>query len=411
MRRVGERGERAARHGLPHRKEGEGAEGTGAGANPSEGATQLAEDSRGAAALRTERTTKASAGAPRERRRPGHPLARHAALRVGILPGGLFLVLTVSFFLVNALPSDPARVILGNLASRPQIAQLKRALGLDHSLWERYGHYLDQLFAHASQGTSYYTHESINAAIVHRLASSAELGLCAIALALVYGVLLGTVNAYFRGRLSGRLSGALIGVGQATPDFVLGLAGTFVFFYLLHVLPAPTGQLSPGMAPPPTRTGAVLIDALLSGMWSTAASAAAHLVLPVAALAVAYSVVFARVARSTIGEALEAPHTEFARACGLPERTVVRYAYKAARGPLVTYLAIVTAGMIGGIAVVETLFSWNGLGQWAVSAILTEDIPAVQGFVLLSGAITLVTYVAGDILSHALDPRLGFHSR
>jgi ABC-type dipeptide/oligopeptide/nickel transport system permease component len=121
-----------------------------------------------------------------------------------------------------------------------------------------------------------------------------------------------------------------------------------------------------------------------------------------------YSVGFGRTARALLGSLLDSEYVHFARACGLPEWRVVQYALLGARASLLTYAAIVLAALIGGDAIIEFVFSWNGFGQWGVNSMLRFDVPAVQAFVLLTGTLTLSVYFVLDLLSARLDPRIRF---
>jgi ABC-type dipeptide/oligopeptide/nickel transport system permease component len=197
-----------------------------------------------------------------------------------------------------------------------------------------------------------------------------------------------------------------VALTQAVPDYVLGLLGALLFFYVLRILPAPIGQIGLTVAQPTHITGAAFLDALLSGNGAALSDAFGHLVLPVLALGIANSVVFARVTRSTMATALETAHVEFARAQGLSEWRVVRQAFRASKIPVITYSATVAAGLVGGDAIIEQVFNWQGIGQWAVTGLLNDDLPVVQGFVLLSGSITLLAYLIADLLVLKADPRI-----
>lgn len=331
-------------------------------------------------------------------------LLRYAARRLAFVPPGLFVIATLSFFLTHLTPSDPARAVLGTIAPPSAVAQFNHQFGLDRSIWSQYTSYLGHLIR-GQLGDSYYTGESVWHAMISRITSSVELIVLALVAALFLGVMVGVMGAYFRGRVGDRAATAVISFGQAVPDFVVGLVASYVLFFQLGLLPAPAGQLSFAATPPPRVTGAALVDSVLAGQWTTARDALDHLVVPVLALTLTAAVVFARVSKSTLGEALDAAHSEYARACGLSERIVVSQALRTITTPLLTYLAVIVAGSIGGVAVVETLVGWQGLGQWAVEAMNHRDLPSVQGIVLLSGTITFIVYIVGDILSGLLDPR------
>src|SRR5690606_23717893 len=137
-------------------------------------------------------------------------------------------------------------------------------------------------------------------------------------------------------------------------------------------------------------------------------NALGHAVLPVVALGIAYAAYFAKTTRSVMGRELAASQVEFARACGLPERRVAYYAYLAARTPILTYVAMLFGSLLRGAAILETLFSWRGQGQWGLGGVLRLDVPIIQGFVLTCGFLTLVIFLVLDILGLLLDPRISY---
>lgn len=355
----------------------------------------------------------AAAGVPDEEAPDGAPgrsaagsgLRKYILIRLCFVPLGALGVATLSFFLVNLVPSDPVRALLGNLATPAQIRATTRQLGLDKGLWDRYASYLNGLL-HGTLGRSYYGGGSVGGEIVSRLASSAELVAGGFIVAWLLGVTLGGLAAYRAGGLLDRVLSGVVALTQAVPDYVLGLLGALFFFYVLRVLPAPIGQIGLTVSQPRHITGAAFIDSLLSGNGAALPDAFGHLVLPVLALGIANSVVFARVTRSTMSSALETAHVEFARAQGLSEWRVVRQAFRASKIPVITYSATVAAGLLGGDAIIEKVFNWQGVGQWAVTGLLKNDLPVVQGFVLLSGCVTLLAYLIADLLALKADPRI-----
>lgn len=333
------------------------------------------------------------------------PGARYLLLRLGFVPIGALAVATLSFFFVNLIPSDPVRAFLGSLATPAQILATQRKLGLDQSVWDRYISYLNGLF-HGSLGSSYYGGQPVIDAIGQRITSSAELIVPAFILAYLIGVTLGGIGAYYKGRAADRAAGLVIALTQSIPDYVVGLVGVFFLFYVLHLLPAPTGQLSLTIIPPPAVTNASFVDAVIAGNGPAISDSLQHLIMPVLALGIANSVVFARITRETLSRSLASAHIEFARARGLPEWQVVRQAFRVSRIPVITYSATVIASLIGGDAIVEQVFNWQGIGQWGVQGLLRSDLPVVQGFVLLSGVVTLLAYLAADLIIFRADPRI-----
>jgi ABC-type dipeptide/oligopeptide/nickel transport system permease component len=346
---------------------------------------------------------------PRAARRPRGMtrVGSYALRRLAILPFAIILVATLAFALVNLLPGDPARVIAGDVSSQEQVTQIRAELGLDEPLLERYKTFVSDL-AQGSLGTSYYTKTPVATEIRQRLPGTLELTILSVALASLIGISLGIVGAYFSGRLPDRGVRSFIVVAQSIPDFFLGLILIYVLFFLLGVAPAPVGQLGLLDEPPPHVTGSIMVDAALAGQWDTLGSALRHAMLPVITLGIFFSAFLAKITRSVLREAMASDHVEFARACGLSERTAVGYALKSVRVPIITYVGLLLAILSGGAAIVETVFAWNGIGQWAVQAILRLDVPSIQGFVVVVGLIALTVYLVTDLIVLAVDPRVKY---
>ncbi|QOC92319.1 ABC transporter permease [Micromonospora craniellae] len=332
---------------------------------------------------------------------------RYARRRTLFLPVGLLSVIVLAFLLVNALPGNPAGVIAGPAASPTELAEIERRLGLDQPLWERFVTYLDNL-VRGDLGSSYYTDRPILDEILRFAPATLELVFLSLTLAALLGIGLGTLGAYRRGTVADRTSRFVVTTFQSIPDFFLALLLIYLLFYLAGWAPAPVGRLGLMDEPPPTVTGALLLDSLLSGDMGTFRSAVAHSVLPVLTLGIYYSAYFARSTYASLAPALESKQVEFARASGLRERTVLAYAFRQARTPILTYGGILLAALLGGAAIIETIFSWGGFGEWAIDSILQLDIPAVQGFILAAGLGTLLAFTALDILVAALDPRVRY---
>ena len=324
--------------------------------------------------------------------------------RVLFIPAGLLVVATISFALVHLTPGDPALQLTGGLATETQLAEVRTRLGLDIPIATRYVEYVRDLVK-LDLGTSYFTNRPIWREILDRLPNSLELVVMALFVATGWGLVLGYMGALYRERWPDRLSRTMIGFSQSVPDFFVALVLIYWFFFALGVVPAPVGRLGILAEAPPRVTGGIIVDSLIAGRWGLAFTAIKHSVLPVLTLGLIYSAYLARVARASLGTALESSAIEFAIACGLRRRTVIRYALHEAATPVLTYGAILFSALIGGAAIVEIVFSWNGLGQWGVQRILSLDIPAIQGFVVVVGFIALVTYLVLDIAVAIVDPR------
>lgn len=334
-----------------------------------------------------------------------HSLVRMIAARIVALPVLMFVVATLTFFLVHSLPGDPARDIAGTYATPAVLQQIREQLGISGSIWSQYTTFLKDLF-HGSLGTSYASHATITSEIGQRFFPTLELAAAAVLFALVWGLLLGVVSAWWANRRPDSIVRGVVSLEQAVPDFVAGLVLIFLLTFKTGVLPQPTGQLGLLDAAPPVHTHAALIDAIIAGQWSIAWTAFQHLILPAVSLGFVIAAAFARVSRSTLKSALEGPQIEFARACGLRSRQVLYYASTTARTPVITLLAMVGGAVLGGTAIIENVFSWGGLSAWGVTSIIKKDVPSVLGFVIVTGAITIICFLVLDVIVLLLDPRV-----
>jgi ABC-type dipeptide/oligopeptide/nickel transport system permease component len=332
---------------------------------------------------------------------------RFFARRLLFIPAALLIVATCAFWLIELLPGDPARILAGTLASDERIEQIRDELGLSAPASERYVDYVRGI-GRGDLGTSYFSGRPVSEEITLYLPATIELIAGSLILATLIGVALGTAGAYYQGRAGDRITRWIVTIFQSVPDFFLALILIYLLYFILGLAPAPAGRLG-FFDPVPVRvTGFLYADAAIAGDWQTLRVALARGILPTLTLGLVYSAYFAKAARSSVGESLQSQQVTFARACGLRERTVLRYALLDARTPILTFVGILFAALIGAAAIVETVFAWNGLGQWALTAILRNDVPAIRGFVLVSGLVTLLVFLVIDVVVALLDPRVSY---
>jgi ABC-type dipeptide/oligopeptide/nickel transport system permease component len=334
-------------------------------------------------------------------------ILRMAGKRLVILPVSLLILVTFTFALVELMPGNPAVAIAGQFATPEQIERIEDELGLNDPLPVRYVDYLSAALR-GDLGTSFFTGRSVTDELLRRLPATIELVALAIIFAAIVGVTLGSIGAYFRRGWYDRFSRFSITLFQSVPDFLVALLSIYFLFFLAGLAPTPVGQLGLATASVERVTGFLLIDSLLTGRPDAFVEYLRHLMLPVFSLGIVYSAYFGKTARSTMGSALMSPQVEFARACGLGEWKAVRYAFLAARTPILTFGAILFGALVGGAAIIEIIFSWGGAGQWALEAILSLDVPVIQGFILAAGTLTIVLYLALDVAVLLLDPRVRY---
>ncbi|MDM0035160.1 ABC transporter permease [Variovorax sp. J22P271] len=311
-----------------------------------------------------------------------------------------------TFFLTRVLPGDAASFLASGQATPAEVAQLRQSLGLDRPLPEQLLHYLAQL-ARGDWGRSFTTGQAVTADLLQRLPASLELTFFAFGLALATGIPLGVAAATRPGSWIDHLCRAIGTAGSCAPTFVVGLLLIYAFYFLLGWAAEPIGRIDALVAPPPTRSGFLLVDALLAGDGAAWRSALSHLLLPGLSMALFSVAPLARITRSAMLAVLASDFMRSARALGLPRRRVLfGYALRNALLPVLTTLGMVFSYMLGANVVVEKLFAWPGIGSYALDALMASDPAPVQGFVLLVATLFALVNLLVDLAGAAADPRL-----
>jgi oligopeptide transport system permease protein len=295
---------------------------------------------------------------------------------LGAIPT-LFVVVTVTFFLMRLAPGGPFDQ---EQALTPEIqANLEAAYGLDQPLWVQYGRYLGGLVRGEFGPSFKYRDFTVTELIREGLPVSLTLGLCALLLAIAIGVPLGVFAALHQNGPADALIRSLAVIGIALPGFVMAPLLALIFGIHLRWLPVA------GWEPGSLRT----------------------LVLPVTALALPLSAYLVRLVRASLLEVLTSGFVRAARARGLPERTVIaRHALKAALIPVVSYLGPAAAAVLTGSLVIETIFGIPGMGRYLVQGALNRDYTLVMGMVIVYASLTLAFNLIVDLLYGWLDPRV-----
>ena len=291
----------------------------------------------------------------------------------------IFIVVTISFFLIRFAPGGPFNL---ERALPPQImANMMRAYQLDQPLWVQYVHYIWNVL-HLDFGPSYiYRDFTVTQLIFQSLPYSLEIGTFAMLLAVIGGVAVGTFAALRQNRAVDYLLMSVATVGLTVPNFVIGPILSLVF--------------------------AVGLRWASAGGWG--GGDFRDLTLPVIALGLPELAIFARLTRGAMIEALHADHVRTARAYGLPARVVVVvHALRGALLPVVTYLAPAAAAVLTGSVVIETIFSIPGVGRYFVTGALNRDYTLVMGTVVLIAVFIIVFNLVVDLLYAVLDPRVRY---
>lgn len=326
--------------------------------------------------------------------------------RLAFLIPQLLVATILSFSLVKLLPGDPAVLVLGIGAGTPgAVERMRDRLGLDDPLPVQYGKYLNNV-VQGDWGASWFTKQPVLEDLAIRLPSTLELIILSLVICVIVGIVVGMITAM---RPTGLLNRFLTWYGYlagAIPDFWMGLLLIFLLFYLWGIAPAPVGQLSINVDPPAERTHVLLLDCILAGDWQAFRSALEHLMLPVLTLVLIYTQPVLKMTNATVMRVKNEPFIVAAKAFGLRTRTRYWYMLRNALPPIITNIGNMFVFLLGGAVLVETVFAWNGVGQFAVESVLRKDFFPIQGFILLAAAFTMFVYLAVDILYALVDPRV-----
>jgi len=325
--------------------------------------------------------------------------------RFGLLAITLFGLTLVVFSVSHIAPGDPARLAAGPDANQEQIELIRKEFGLDEPLPVQYVTYLGNLLR-GDLGRSIRTRHDVRQDIRDFLPATLELVFCAMLLAVTLGIASGILAAVYRDTwLDHVLRLASIG-GVAVPMFWLALMLQLVFALWFNLMPS-GGRLALTMSPPATLTGFFLVDSLLAWDWPTFQSALTHILLPALVLS---SPSLAAVTRMMRADMLDTVSREFvtnARACGLAERLIVaKYVLKNALIPTLTLIGLRYGWMLGGTVLVETVFDWPGIGQYAVQSSVSSDFMPVMAVTIVIGLNFALANLVVDLLYGVLDPRV-----
>jgi peptide/nickel transport system permease protein len=335
-------------------------------------------------------------------------LGFYAGRRILLLAPVLLGVTFITFALTRIIPGDPISLIAGPYVSAARKAELRHAYFLDKPFYEQYVHYVGGLL-HGNLGTSIVSGQSVAGELSRRFAATFELTTTALLFSVLVGVPLGILAALKRNSWLDGLSRVIGIAGISIPVFWSGLMLSLLLFYKWHVASAPFGRIDPQVGPPHHITGLYLVDSLLTGNWAAFRSAFAAIWLPAFVLGFSVMAPIMRITRQGMIEALDAPPTVALRALGAkPSSIVLRHALKNAMLPVLTMIAIVYGYLLGGSVLVETIFSWPGMGLYVYNSIGSSDFPAIQGFILYATTMYVIVFLLLDLLYLALDPRVKY---
>ncbi|MBW2015762.1 MAG: ABC transporter permease [Deltaproteobacteria bacterium] len=282
------------------------------------------------------------------------------------------------FFMLRALPGDPAQVLAGQMATQEDIQLIRTQLGLDRPIYIQYATFFWRLIRF-DLGRSARTQNPVILEIWARLPNTIILAVIAITLACLFGIPAGIISAVRPYSVLDYFVTAATLFGISMPVFWLGLMLVVVFSVLLHWLPAGG-----------------------TGSWK-------HLILPSITLSAFVVAFIARMTRSSMLEVLSQDYTTTARSKGLKEKVVIiKHALKNALIPIITVVGLQFGMLLGGAVLTETVFAWPGLGRLIVDSILARDYPVIQGAILIFGLLYILVNLIVDVIYAFVDPRIRY---
>lgn len=304
----------------------------------------------------------------------------------------LLAVLVLNFALMYLAPGDIADTIAGDMggANAEVMAEIRRSYGLDRPVWEQLVSYLWNV-VQLDLGYSYFFNTSVVSLLAERVPATLLLVVSAQILAIFVGVLLGVVAARRPNGLTSHAVTLLALFGFSAPVFWTGIMLLIAFSLLVPLFPVAGMQ-------------DVTID---GGTWVKMVDVAHHLVLPTITLASIFLALYSRLCRASMLEVLGSDYIRTARAKGLSDRqVVVKHALKNALNPVVTLAGLQFSAVVSGAVLVETVFSWPGLGTLALQSIIARDTPTILGILFFSSLVVVVANLLTDLALRLIDPRI-----
>jgi len=314
-------------------------------------------------------------------------------------------LLAITFFIGRVVPIDPVLAVVGDRATQAQYDAMQSAMGLDRALPVQFIDYVGNVLA-GDLGRSVSTNRLVSTDLLRVFPATLEMATLGILIGVLLGVPMGVLAAVHQGRPSDQLIRVFALLGYAVPAFWLGLVGLAVFYAGLGWAAGP-GRIDvflDGLVTPVT--GLLLVDSLLAGDTEVFASAAHHLALPALILGFFSLAYIARMTRSFMLDQLAQEYVTTARVKGVAEwRVIWQHAFRPIRVPLITVIGLSYAGLLEGSVMIETVFSWPGIGNYLTVALLNADMNAVLGATLVIGAVFILINRVSDLLYRVLDPR------
>ncbi len=316
----------------------------------------------------------------------------------------LFGVAVVVFVVIRLAPGDPIAMMLPPGASAADIERLRALYGLDRSILEQFWIWLGNV-VQGDFGTSISLRQDVARIVLSRLPATLELALLALVIAVAIGGTAAVVAARWEGTPVEGTVDVANGVALSVPDFLWGLT-----FILLFGVAFPIFEISGRVSPRldlPFATNFYLLESIFRLRVDLLRNILGHMLMPALALALPLAAVIAALLKGALKEAMRSDYAMLARTRGFSRtRTLLREALRNAVLPTLTLVGVQFTFLIGGTVIIERLFSYEGLGNLAIDAVVNRDLPLIQGIVLLFAVLFVAINLAVDLLYAVLNPRL-----
>jgi peptide/nickel transport system permease protein len=317
----------------------------------------------------------------------------------------LFGLSILIFIIGRVLPGDPARTALGARAPQEVVERLREDMHLNDPIVVQYGYWIRDAMQ-GDFGISLVTRRNVADDVREFFPASLELVLFAGLITGVGGIVLGTLSARHKDSWVDNIIRIVSYAGVVTPSFVFAILFLLLFGLVLDWLPT-IGRISEGITRPPTITGMMTVDALLTGNFTAFWNVFKHLLMPAMALAMGSLSQEARITRSTMSDNLTKDYIAAERALGIPERKVMgKFLLKPSLIPTVSIFGLDFAANLSNAFLVELIFNWPGLSRYGVNAMLSKDLNAITAVILILGVTFITVNIVVDIVVGALDPRI-----
>lgn len=311
----------------------------------------------------------------------------------------------VIFVISRVVPGDPARMALGPRAPQFAVDAMRQEMHLDKPLVSQYVYWVKGV-AVWDLGESLTTRRPVTEDVKEFLPATLELALVAAFLVVTLSIFFGTLAARYRDTWIDTLVRVLSYTGVAVPSFVLAVLFLLLFGYLWPVIPV-LGRLSPQVLPPPTITGLITVDSLLSGNLTAFWDALNHLIVPAFALAMGPLFQEARIVRTAMTDNMGKDYLAAAKGYGIPNRVIMtKYLLKPSLIPAVSVMGLDIASLMSNAFLVEVVFNWPGISRYGMNAMLRKDLNSISAVIIIFGLIFVIVNILVDFAVAYLDPRI-----